>query len=227
MSHHYSGPDFGFPHADARLDLTDLYAFPKPGDAGKSILIMNAHPSTSLIPPGPTAADAFATDAIYELKIDTDGDAIADIAYRVRFSAFESGAQTATVRRVEGAEAAGAGDAGDVVVERAPVSMGVEAVVTEAGDFRFFAGWRSDPFFFDVIGAMKKLQFTGDDYFADKDVCSIVLEIPNSSLGRGRAGLWYRTLDGATGKWVQADRGGRPSQTPFLAADVNAEYLLG
>jgi hypothetical protein len=39
MSHHYSGPDYGFPHGDARLDLTDLYAFPKPGDAGKSILI--------------------------------------------------------------------------------------------------------------------------------------------------------------------------------------------
>ena len=28
MSHHYSGPDSGFPHGDARLDLTDLYAFP-------------------------------------------------------------------------------------------------------------------------------------------------------------------------------------------------------
>ena len=27
MSHHYSGPDYGFPHGDARLDLTDLYAF--------------------------------------------------------------------------------------------------------------------------------------------------------------------------------------------------------
>ncbi len=26
MSHHYSGPDFGFPHGDARLDFTDLYA---------------------------------------------------------------------------------------------------------------------------------------------------------------------------------------------------------
>ena len=38
MSHHYSGPDFGFPHGDARLDLTDLYAFPKPGDPRKSIL---------------------------------------------------------------------------------------------------------------------------------------------------------------------------------------------
>jgi len=42
MSHHYSGPDYGFPHGDARLDLTDLYAFPKPGDATKSILIMEA-----------------------------------------------------------------------------------------------------------------------------------------------------------------------------------------
>ena len=45
MSHHYSGPNFGFPRGDARLDFTDLYAFPKPGDAGKSILIMNVHPS--------------------------------------------------------------------------------------------------------------------------------------------------------------------------------------
>jgi len=24
MSHHYSGPNWGFPHGDARLDLTDL-----------------------------------------------------------------------------------------------------------------------------------------------------------------------------------------------------------
>jgi hypothetical protein len=32
MSHHTSGPDFGFPHGDARLGMTDLYAFTKPGD---------------------------------------------------------------------------------------------------------------------------------------------------------------------------------------------------
>lgn len=227
MSHHYSGPNFGFPHGDARFDLTDLYAFAKPGNAGKSILIMNVHPSTSVVPPEPTAADPFAPDAIYELKIDTDGDAIADIAYRVRFSTSERGVQTATLRRAEGAEAAGTGDAGQIIVERAPVSMGLEARITEAGDFRFFAGWRSDPFFFDVMGALNNLQFTGDDYFADKDVCSIVLEIPNSALGPGKVGLWYRTMDGAAGKWVQADRGGRPSQTPFLAGDVNATYLAG
>ena len=225
MSHHYSGPDFGFPHGDARLDFTDLYAFPKPGDASKSILIMNAHPSVGVNPPGPTSDDAFAPEAIYELRIDTNGDDVADIAYRVRFTSSESGAQTATLRRVEGAQAAGTGDDGQVIVEGAPVSTGSEARVTEAGDYRFFAGWRSDPFFFDVEGALNNLQFTGDDYFADKDVCSIVLEVPNSALSPKTMGLWARTVDGASGKWVQADRGARPNQTPFLAGEQNAAYL--
>jgi len=227
MSHHYSGPDFGFPHGDARLDLTDLYAFPKPGDAGKSVLIMNVHPSVGFNPPGPTTAEPFATEAIYELKIDTDGDVVANIAYRVRFSRSKSGAQTATLRRVEGAEAAGTGDGGDVIVEGAPVSTGQEALVTEAGDYRFFAGWRSDPFFFDTEGALNNLQFTGADFFAEKDVCSIVLEVPNSALGSKQMGLWHRTLDGASGKWVQADRGARGNQTPFLAGEANAAYLAG
>jgi hypothetical protein len=225
MSHHYSGADFGFPHADARLDFSDLYAFQKPGDAGKSILIMNAHPSVGVNPPGPTTDIAFSPDAIYELKIDTNGDFVADIAFRVRFPSSEGGKQTATLRRVEGAQAAGTGDDGQVIVQGAPVSMGSEPPVTEAGGYRFFAGWRSDPFFFDVQGALNNLQFTGDDYFAEKDVCSIVLEVPNSALSTKKMGLWARTLDGTSGKWVQADRGARPNQTPFLAGEQNAAYL--
>src|SRR2546429_301960 len=39
MSHHASGPNFGFPRGDARLDMTDLYAFPKPGAICPSILV--------------------------------------------------------------------------------------------------------------------------------------------------------------------------------------------
>src|SRR5712672_1962887 len=121
MSHHYSGPDFGFPHADARLDLTDLYAFPKPGEADKSILIMNVHPSAAADPPGPTTREPFAPDALYELKIDTNGDAVADIAFRVRFSSSAEGTQTASVRRVEGARAAEMDEGGQIMIE-APVS---------------------------------------------------------------------------------------------------------
>src|SRR3954453_8729348 len=105
MSHHYSGPDFSFPHGDARLDICDLFAFPKPGDASRSILIMDVHPSAGVNPPGPTATEPFAPEAIYELKIDTKSDAVADIAYRFPFTPSADGNITATVRRAEGAEA--------------------------------------------------------------------------------------------------------------------------
>src|SRR5258706_12161161 len=227
MSHPWSGPDFGFPPGAARLDLTDLYAFPKPGDAGKSILIMNVPPSASVNPPGFTAVDRFASDARHELKVDTDGDAVADIAYRVRFSASEAGELTATLRRVEGIQAAETGEGGQAIVEGAPVSMGREARVTDAGDYRFFAGWRSDPFFFDTQGALNNLQFTGDDFFADKDVCSIAIEVPNAELGLQSLGLWARTLHDVGGKWIQADRGARPQQAVFLTGAENADYLAG
>ena len=80
-----------------------------------------------------TTAEPFASEALYELKIDTDGDAVADIAYRVRFSSSKGGAQTATLRRVEGAQARGMSDGGSLILEGAPVSTGREALVTEAG----------------------------------------------------------------------------------------------
>jgi hypothetical protein len=230
MSHHYSGPDLAFPGGDARLDFTDLYAFPKPGDPSKSILIMNVHPSVGLKPPGPTAAEPFAPEALYELKIDTDGDAVANIAYQARFMSSEGRGQTATLRRLEGAQAAGTGEGGQIIVEGAPVSTARDAQVTHAGDYRFFAGWRSDPFFFDTPGALNNFQFTGEDFFAEKDICSIALEVPNSVLGSREVGLWARTLikgDGAGGSWVQVDRGARPSQTPFLAGEQNDAYRAG
>src|SRR3954451_16343313 len=225
MSHHYSGPDGGFPRGDARLDLTDLYVFSKPGDADKSVLIMNVHPAFSLIPPAPTTAEPFAAEAIYEFKIDTNGDAVPDIAYRVRFSPFADRKHTATVRRAEGAEAASTGDSGRIIVESGPVSMDSEALTTEAGGHLFFAGWRSDPFFFDPIGALNGFRFSGRDNFADKDVCSIVLELPNSAFGSGQIGLWARTLDRADGLWIQADRGAKPAQSIFLPGDARDAYL--
>jgi hypothetical protein len=99
--------------------------------------------------------------------------------------------------------------------------------VTEAGDYRIFAGWRSDPFFFDTMGALNNLKFTGDDFFIEKDVCTIVLEVPNSALGNKKIGLWHRTVDGASGKWVQADRGALPSQSIFLTGEKKGDYMAG
>jgi hypothetical protein len=231
MAHHYSGPDFSFPHGDARVDHCDLFAFPSPEDASRSVLAIDVHPSFGINPPGPTTTEPFSPEALYELKVDTNGDGVADVAFRVRVSV-RDGTQSATVRRVEGADAAGAGDGGEILVEDASVSMSSEPRVTETGQYRFFAGWRSDPFFFDAEGVLNDFQFTGQDFFADKDVCSIVLEVPNDALGAsGGVAMWHRTLVPAgdtDGGWVQADRGARPSQSVFFCpGDEKAEYLGG
>jgi len=226
MSHHYSGVDFGFPRGDARLDFCDLFAFHRPEDTNRSILIMDVHPSKALDPEGPTTAEPFSPEASYELRIDTDGDLVADITYRFRFSPSENGAQSATVRRVEGAD--GVGDGGEAIIEGAPVSSGPEAHVTQAGEYRFFAGWRSDPFFFDAGGALNEFQFTGDDFFADSDVCSIVLELPNSELGDREVGLWHRTLvPGDDADWVQVERGARTQLVPFLVPNEEKDAYVG
>jgi len=227
MSHHASGPNFGFPRGDARLDMTDLYAFTKPGDPDKSIIVLNVHPSFRLDSPEPTTKEPFAPGTLYEVKVDTDGDAVADLGCSVQFASSQDGKQTATVRRLQGARAAGVGDDGDVVVQGAPVSVGQDALVTEAGDFRFFFGWRSDPFFFDAMGNFNQMQFTGDDFFKDKNVCSIVLEVPNSELGSNEVGIWARTLDKTGEGWIQADRGGRPLQAVFLVGEEREAYLSG
>lgn len=227
MSHHASGPKFGFPRGDARLDMTDLCVFGKPGDRGKSILILNAHPSFKLDSPEPTTNEPFKPGALYEFKIDTDGDAIADICYGVQFASSEDGRQTATVRRVQGERAVGLCDEGEVLIEDAPVSLERETLVTKAGNYHFFFGWRSDPFFFDVNGNFNHMQFTGDDFFKDKNICTIVIELPNSALGTDEVGIWACTVDKTGEGWIQADRGGRPMQAVFLVGEEREAYLSG
>ena len=233
MAHHYSGPDFSFPHGDPRVDHTDLFAFPAPEGSARTVLIIDVHPSVGINPPGPTTKEPFAPEAVYELKVDTNGDGIADVAFRTRF-ADADGAQSATVRRVGGADAAGMGGDGKVVVEDAPVSTASDAQVTESGEYRFFAGWRSDPFFFDAEGVLNDFQFTGNDFFADKDVCSMAFELPNDALGgSGAVALWHRILvpggnGNGDGDWVQADRGAKPSQSVFFSpGEEKAAYLAG
>jgi len=227
MSHHASGPNFGFPHGDARLDMTDLFAFSKPSDAAKSIIVLNVHPSFSLSSVKPTTKEPFAPEALYECKIDTNGDAIADICYSIQFASSEDGRQRATVRHVQGERAAGLCDEGEVLIKEAPVSLEQETLATRAGDYRFFFGWRSDPFFFDVNGNFNHMQFTGDDFFKDKDVCCIAIELPNSSFGPNQLGIWGRILVKAEEGWIQVERGGRPMQAVFLVGEQREAYLSG
>jgi hypothetical protein len=190
---------------DPRSHITDLYVFQKPGDANKTILVMNINPHS------PITADAVDPESVYEFGVDTDADAVIDVAFRVRFSTVEADSQTASVQMATGRAAAADLDAGKTIIPDAPVTFGLEPQITAAGDFRFFGGLRSDPFFADPVGAGNNFQWTGQDFFADKNVFGIVLEVPNSALGsNSNVGVWARVLVPHDGRLVQGDRAGRP-----------------
>ncbi len=108
---HLIGP----PNMDPRVDITDVYAFRKVKtdseneddsrskletdseneDDSRSVLMLNVNPLT--------LSTAFNPDAIYEILVDTNGDATPDIAFKTRFSAVATdGSQTASVVRAVG-----------------------------------------------------------------------------------------------------------------------------
>ena len=202
------------PNGDPEADITDIYIFQKPGNPAKSILILNVNPLA------PTLADAFQHGAAYDMLIDTNGDARADIGYRITFSAKTNGKQFAQVVRTSrepGGDSGHDGETHEVIIEHAPVSFSQKPLITggEDGAFKFFAGFRSDPFFFDLLAFLAGLQFhnPGSDFFIDKNVFGIVLEVPNL-LGLGanpKIGYWARTLIPQNGALVHDDQMGRPA----------------
>jgi Domain of unknown function (DUF4331) len=211
MADHLDSPDLTSPAMDARVDITDHYAFQKPDDPTRTVLILNVNPLA------PTHAGDFRSDAVYETLVDTNGDAQPDIVFQYTFTAKDDkGDQFATVLRTD---MTGVGPTKDRTVSlavNAPVSLTAEAHVTQGREgTRFFAGYRSDPFFFDLAGFLHGLQFTGSDFFASLNVFGIALEIPNTLLGSNpKVGIWTRTRIPATmqpDRLVQADQMGRPA----------------
>jgi len=212
MADHLDAPGLMSPNGNAKTDITDIYAFQKPGDPDSSILVLNVNPLA------PTLANEFESNGLYQLKIDTDADALADITFRIAFTPLVNGQQWATVRRAVGAQANVDENSGDIIISRAPVSFTSEAHITEEGPYRFFVGIRSDPFFFDLIGFLHNFHFTGSDFFLDKNVFSMVLEMPNHALGKNpKIGVWARTLlatgdaNGDADDYTRDDRMGRPA----------------
>jgi uncharacterized protein DUF4331 len=219
MSNHHSAANLRFPGDDARLDLTDLYVFRPPGDEGKTTLIINVNPYTtgiSAMPPFLMKSE-FHPDGVYRINIDNDGDAYADVAFVFVFSELRHGMQTCTAYHATGSQARQPGPAGDVLVSAAPVGFDAAARPVQAGGGRLFTGIRSDPFFADADGAFHGFKWTGQDAFANRNVLSIVLEVPSDMLGADPLiGVWATVSVRRDSALVQVDRGGHPTINPFI-----------
>ena len=193
-----------FDTEDSRTDICDLYIFPSPTDGDRSVLVLDINPDASAL------ELSFDPAASYELKIDTDGDLEADVAFHVLFAASPDGGGTATVYRATSAAARGTGAQGEVIVASARVLTDGSSEPVASNGYRFFAGLRSDPHFKDIKGFQNNFQFTGDDPVSRRNVFGIVLEVPNTALGPSPIRLWARTMTVVDGRMTQVDTAGRP-----------------
>ncbi|HEU5421448.1 MAG TPA: DUF4331 family protein [Streptosporangiaceae bacterium] len=233
MSNHFTGLDLGPPLGDQRLDLCDLYAFNSLTDPARTVLILNANPAAE--------APAFHPDAIYRLNIDNDGDLLTDIAISYVFSPLRDGRQTASVFLATGAQARSPEAVGTRIISDAPVSFGFRPGMVQAGPYSFFAGNRSDAFFFDYDGIKNLFDtsggrnftaphlggnspWTGQDSNLEANVFSMAFELPTSELGaQPDIRIWGRCSVWRDGQLRHVDRAGHPSVSSFFNTDETKE----
>lgn len=207
MSHHLDSPEA---RQDPRLDISDVYVFR--GRTG-TVFVMNVNPVSGV--------GGFHPEALYEFKVDTDGDAVEDLTYQVRFgAAHPNGKQLVELRRLAGADARDRDATGELVAQ----GMTEDDLAGTSG-VRLWAGPAADPFFIEgtVIGAVcaavangAPVDLSGFDpdraanAFAGTNVSGIVLEVPDDVLG-GTIGFWGVTaLPTDAGGWRQINRCAQP-----------------
>ena len=157
MSNHFTGLSLGPPLGEQRLDLCDLYAFQSPADKNRTVIILNANPN----------ADALHPDAIYRVNIDNDGDYLTDIAFSYVFSKPQNGRQTVDVFMATGPESRSVEAVGKKIIADAEVSFGTKPNIIRSGPHTFFAGSRSDAFFFDFDGIKNLFDISGKRNFTE------------------------------------------------------------
>ena len=124
MSHHASGPNFDFPRGDARLDMTDLYAFTKPGDPAKSI---HRPQCASVFQVGLAGADnerALQTGSVIRNQDRHKRRCRCRYLLQRAVRIFRRREADCDSSPSQGKQAAGMGDEGEVIVQQAPVSVG-------------------------------------------------------------------------------------------------------
>jgi len=182
-------------------DINDLYVFDG-ANAGKTVLALTVSPAAGLL--GPLA---FGSNVRYTIHVDNTGDNVADVNYVARFGAPGSGPdhkQTVSLTRNGTTIANGA----------------TGNTVPASGGGKLYAGLRSDPFFFDLLGFRGSLGlgpntntlFDADptDFFKTLNTLAIIVEVPDAALGR-HIGAWATTEQWIDGSWVARDQIGRPA----------------
>jgi hypothetical protein len=196
------------PHSEhGDRDINDVYVF-EGSNGARTVLAMTTNPGL-FVP-------SFGTNVRYAINIDRNGDARQDLAFVWRFGAPNgSGAQSYTVTKYAGANARSYA----VGVRIGSGSTGGSGIGSARDGAKVFAGVRSDPFFFDLLGFLGTVLKVGDDalgsdptdFFTPLNTNAVVIEVSDASIGATNIGVWGTTSYWDGSSWVAADQMGRPA----------------
>lgn len=221
-------------------DIGDSFLF-KGAQTGGLTMSYTLNPLSGSGAPGTLGSDEIRLDPrlIYMFRLDTDGDALADITYKVRVRDIdgEDQKQRLEMRRAEGSEAQ-ANDWSGTDVGRGfttALNAALEVTTGDNGEL-LFVGPRRDPFFFDFSTvqapaalAIKQALAGGDNLpalptsigaFGISDMTLIVLEVPG--LAETALNYWAVVVDADTGTSV--DRMGRAGVQGIFFVDPPVGY---
>jgi hypothetical protein len=175
----WSGAVRGADHRDSPLssedpvvDINDVYVFVSPTDPSKIVFAMTVN---GFAVPAVRSSYSFGTDALYQLKIDTTGDAKEDLVIQATFDGFESlrdprcpatsGGQFVTVLGPGKPVKVGAENH---LLRRGPELTGCTNTVLgpSADGIRAWAGLANDPFVVD-IGQLNRILGGAQDVFRE------------------------------------------------------------
>jgi hypothetical protein len=180
-------------------DIADVYGFLSPRDPSKVVFGVTL---AGFIPPTEVGLRTFGQGVLYQIKLDTNGDAVEDQviqAYLVnrggrdlmRFVGPFRPSRTGTTSRLQL----------EPLLGEVQVSGGAQANIYSRNGVKLFAGLRDDPFFFDlaqfneiIAGRASSFNNPGTDTFAGFNALAMVVELPMSLLGGATTlGVWGTT----------------------------------
>jgi hypothetical protein len=224
--------------SDGRIDINDVYVF-QGQNTGHTVLAMTVDPAAGILSP-----TSFRPGAVYDFKVSTNGDAIPDVAYRIKFGGLQAGGKQAlSLFRATGSNAAGG--AGGMSIAHGTSYQNVAL----PGGGMIWAGLRDDPFFFDLdrfkhfkatllagggladLGGLVNCGRTNPpptDFFLGFNGMAIVLELPDGAFKPGTAHptikVWGTVSIVENGVLHQVERMGLPGiNTIFNHTDATKE----
>ncbi len=222
MSHHFDTPTA---REDPRICVNDFYLFD--GAAGTTVMAMTVNPDAGL-----SAPDTFRDEGLYAFRFDLNGDAREELTFKFRFGDPRHAdgnehrhIQDCQVRMASG-EDAFHGLGGELLVE------GETGAVLGRSGVRAYAGLAPDLFAGDAAAVhdfmtsfYKDQKFNPQafvnrtNFFANRNVSAIVLEVPNRLIGEGTVRAWATASLVGHAPEVQVSRWGMPMLTHIFLSD--------